>query len=234
MKLLGFDIEISDIFDLKPGEDLDQYAPFHISVAATAVWEGEEKLWYSEHNGVPLPSMTKEDSYALLCYLRQMQENGYALCAWNGLSFDLRWIGWNAADMALATKVALDLFDPMFQFFNEKSFPISLASVAKGLDIKQSKLMSGADAPKIWAEGDYQRVMDYVMGDATLTNQVILRILETKTISWVTRRGALQHLPTPFLHPVWEILEDPEPVPPVWMTNPMRRSKFTDWMLPYL
>lgn len=47
MKLLGFDIEISDIFELKPHEDINKYAPFHISVASTAIDRGEERLWYS-------------------------------------------------------------------------------------------------------------------------------------------------------------------------------------------
>ena len=40
MKLLSFDIEISDIFELKKNEDIEKYAPFHISVAATAVHDG--------------------------------------------------------------------------------------------------------------------------------------------------------------------------------------------------
>ena len=37
MKLLSFDIEISDVFELGPYEDMETYAPFHISVAATAI-----------------------------------------------------------------------------------------------------------------------------------------------------------------------------------------------------
>lgn len=37
MKLLSFDIEISDVFELGKHEDMEKYAPFHISVAATAI-----------------------------------------------------------------------------------------------------------------------------------------------------------------------------------------------------
>ncbi len=48
MKLLSFDIEISDVFDLGKHEDMEKYAPFHISVAATAIHNGEERVWYSE------------------------------------------------------------------------------------------------------------------------------------------------------------------------------------------
>ena len=32
--LISFDIEIANVFTLQPGEDLDRYAPFDISVAA--------------------------------------------------------------------------------------------------------------------------------------------------------------------------------------------------------
>jgi len=64
MKLLSFDIEISDVFDLEKNEDIEKYAPFHISVAATAVHNGEERLWYSEdENGTPAIDLTQERAH---------------------------------------------------------------------------------------------------------------------------------------------------------------------------
>ena len=36
---VSFDIEIANIFELKPGEDLDQYGPFDISCAAAGAAE---------------------------------------------------------------------------------------------------------------------------------------------------------------------------------------------------
>ena len=52
--LLSFDIEISDIFELGRHEDMEKYAPFHISVGATAVVGGGEKVWYSNNEeGAP-------------------------------------------------------------------------------------------------------------------------------------------------------------------------------------
>ena len=41
MKIVGFDIEISNVFDLRPGEDIDKYAPFDVAVAATQIHGGE-------------------------------------------------------------------------------------------------------------------------------------------------------------------------------------------------
>ena len=46
MKLLSFDIEISNIFEPGKHEDMEKYAPFDISVAATAVHGGEERVWF--------------------------------------------------------------------------------------------------------------------------------------------------------------------------------------------
>jgi hypothetical protein len=46
MKLLSFDIEISDIFELKAYEDINKYSPFHISIASTVIHEGDEKLCF--------------------------------------------------------------------------------------------------------------------------------------------------------------------------------------------
>jgi hypothetical protein len=46
MKLLSLDIEISNVFELGKHEDTYKYAPFHISMATTAIHNGEERVWY--------------------------------------------------------------------------------------------------------------------------------------------------------------------------------------------
>ena len=149
MKLLSFDIEISDVFELGKYEDIEKYAPFHISVAATAIHNGEERIWYSEDaDGSPALSVTQQRAHELLEYLDEMQQAGFMVCAWNGLNFDLKWIGHQAEDMALAARIALKSYDPMFQFFNQAGFPVGLAQVAQAMGISQEKLMDGADAPK--------------------------------------------------------------------------------------
>jgi hypothetical protein len=120
MKLLSFDIEISDVFELGKHEDLEKYAPFHISVAATAIHDGEERVWYSQDEaGRPAMNLTQQRAHELLEYLDEMQQQGFMICAWNGLSFDLKWIGHQAEDMAFAARIALKSYDPMFQFFNQ-------------------------------------------------------------------------------------------------------------------
>ena len=232
MRLLSFDIEISDVFDLKPGEDLDQYAPFHISVASTVMDGGEARLWYSkDDDDRPLTNMEGDKAHALLVYLETMIREGYQVCAWNGLGFDLRWIGHVAGDAALAARVALEIYDPMFQFFNQRGFPVGLATVGKAMGIEQKKIMSGADAPKQWQAGNHETVMKYVLGDSQITNAIVNAITEAREVRWVTRKGTVGHEPMPELKPVKVVLQDPEP-DQSWMDTPLLRSKFVGWLPP--
>jgi len=125
--------------------------------------------------------------------------------------------------------VATRIYDPMFQFFNDRGFLVGLAKVAQAMGIEQKKLMDGAEAPKRWAAGRHQEVMDYVVGDCQMTNKVVEAILQTKSLSWITAKGFLKHHPMPRLKTVEQVLCDPEP-DQSWMTNPLRREKFCDWL----
>jgi hypothetical protein len=230
MQLLSFDIEISDEFDLEEGEDMEKYAPLHVAVASTAVHGGEERVWYSKgEDAQPLVNMTRPKARELLRYLRGMQENGYMVCAWNGLGFDLRWLGYAAEDSKLAGKVAMDLYDPMFQFFNQRGFPIGLASVGKAMNISQRKSMNAAEAPKRWRNGDHKVVMEYVLGDSRMANQIVAAIIERQGVLWVTRNGAVTREPMPTLKTVEAVLKDPEP-DQSWMTTPIPRTRFHHWL----
>ena len=232
MSFLSFDIEISDVFDLKPGEEMEKYAPFHLAVASTVVHGGESHVWYSvDGEGHPLANMTRNESRGLLAYLDQAQQNGTMVCAWNGLGFDLRWIGHTARNMALAAKIALKSYDPMFQFFNQRGFPVGLAAVAKGMGVKQEKIMHGADAPREWQAGNYEKVMDYVLGDSQMTNAIIFAIQERKQVQWVTRRGTISSEPIPQLKTVQQVIAEPFIADQSWMSNPIPKRKFCGWAL---
>jgi len=228
--LLSFDIEISDVFTLEPGEDMERYAPFHISVAATASPDGEERHWLSlDDAGSPTLNLTRERAHDLLEYLDTKLDEGYALCAWNGLHFDMKWIGHHAGDMRLAARVALRIYDPMFQFFNEHGYPVGLAAVAEGLGIGQTKLMDGADAPEAWRVGNYDLVKAYVLGDCQMTNQIVQAIRDSGTIRWVNKKGELKSKPMPKLLPVEEVIAAPGP-DQSWMSRPLPKAEFHRWV----
>ncbi len=230
MKLLSFDIEISDVFELGKHEDMEKYAPFHISVSATAIHDGEERVWYSEdEEGRPALNLTQQRAHELLEYLDEMQQKEFMVCAWNGLSFDLKWIGHQANDMALAARVALKSYDPMFQFFNQAGFPVGLAKVAQAMDISQEKLMDGADAPKEWCAGNCQKVIDYCLGDCQMTNLIVLAVQKVRQIRWVTGGGYISSKPMPRFKPVEEVIQDPDP-DQSWMDTPIPKVKFYEWV----
>lgn len=230
MKLLSFDIEISNIFELKKNEDMEKYAPFDISVAATAIEGGEERIWYSKNEeGRPALNLAQQQAHELLEYLQDMQQRGFMVCAWNGLSFDLKWIGHNAKNMKLAAEIALNSYDPMFQFFNQKGFPVGLAKVAEGMGIEQTKLMGGDDAPKEWAKGNHEAVMQYCLGDCQMTNQIISEIVARKRVNWINAKGGSSSAPMPLLKPVSQVIDEPI-ADQSWMDSPPVKSKFHGWI----
>lgn len=229
-KILSFDVEISDLFDLKKDEDMKKYAPFHISTAATAVHKGEERLFFSKNDdGETELNLTKKNAYNLLEYLDEKQRDGDMVCAWNGLGFDLRWIGFQAEDIPFAAQIALKSYDPMFQFFNLTGFPVSLANTAKGMGIRQTKSMNGADAPKEWCNGNHQKVMDYCLGDCQMTNLVIRAIQKRHGLSWITAKGTASSRPMPRLETVETVIHLPGP-DQSWMNDPIQKTSFYDWI----
>jgi hypothetical protein len=229
MKFLGVDIEISNIFELRPGEDIDRYAPFDISVAATHADEGEQRIWLSiGSNGKPKPNLQREEAIELLDYLDRMQRSGHALVAWNGLSFDLRWIGHAAGELRKAAAIALKMYDPMFQFFKLKGFPVGLSAVAQGMGIVTQKLMNGSDAPIQWRDGNHDAVCKYVQCDARMTVEIATAIRDSRQIIWITQRGSCSSVPLRQLRTVEECLRDPMP-DQSWMNTPIPQAKFSGW-----
>ena len=230
MALLSFDIEIADVFELAPGEDLDARGPFHISVAATQIAGGEERLWLSrEANGQPALHLSRDTARELLAYLDDAQRQGHRLLAWNGLSFDLRWIGHAAEDMATARRIARGLYDPMYQFFKLKGFPVGLGKVGAGMGVPMTKLMDGADAPVRWRNGEYDAVCDYVMGDVRMTTAIVEAIEARGELAWVTSKGTTSRVAMRELRPVEACLEDPVP-DQSWMATPLPDAKFRGWL----
>jgi hypothetical protein len=231
VKYLSFDIEIADEFELKPGEDLLDHAPFHLSVAAAVDSEGQSRLWYSVGaDGRPIPQMESSKARELLAFLLEMQQADVRLFAWNGLSFDLRWIGHNAEDMETAGRVALALYDPMFQFFNQRGFPVGLAAVGDAMGVRQTKLMDSADAPREWRKGNYQKVMDYVVGDCQITNQIVKAIASRGCLLWRTKGGTISSEPMPRFKTVAEVLREPEPDQSWMKGGGLKRARFTEWL----
>jgi hypothetical protein len=231
---LAFDIEIADVIELAPGDDLARHGPFAIAVAAIATDREEVRHWFEPGNdGRPARSLSPARAKEMLEFLRAAQHGGVSVCAWNGLAFDLRGLAGAAGAERLAAEIALDLIDPMFQFFVQRGFPIGLAAVAEGFGLSEKKLMHAADAPKEWAAGNHQRVLDYVAGDCRLTQAVTARIEQDKRLVWRTKKGTLASEPCASLIPVRELLRRRLP-DTSWMDKPLARASYYAWLEPHV
>lgn len=229
--MLAFDIELASVFDLAPGEDLDSRGPFDLAVAAARDVHGGAWTWHSVADGCPAAKMCGADARAVLVALREKQQSGMRVVAWNGVGFDLKWLGVAAGDVELAAEVALDVVDPMLQVFHARGFPISLAAAADGMGVAQKKSMSGAEAPQAWARGEHARVVEYVHGDCQITLEVARRIESTRGVRWITKKGTPATEPMPRMMSARELFHCPPP-DQSWMTTPIRRERFFDWIPP--
>lgn len=187
MKYLAFDLETAAI--LEKDERLeDCYDRLGISVAATLA-EGEKpKLWYGLDQ-----SIDKDGVCVLVRYLMGMHEKGYVPVTWNGASVDFRVLAYVSDMWPECRKLALGHYDPMFQFFCERGFPVGLQKVSLAMGCSgKTEGMHGDLAPKMWAEGQREEVKKYVAQDVIVTAEVFLEIRKRNAIAWYTRNGDLR------------------------------------------
>lgn len=175
--------------------------------------------------------MTAAEAGAVLDACLKSVEFGFELFTWNGLSFDLKVLGDAADRRADAARLAMgpSHVDGMFHFFCQEGFAVGLAAVCKGMKL-QGKLdgMSGADAPRLWREGDRAKVLAYVAQDAAIQLRVAAEVDRRRCLEWVTKKGATRKRAMERLLSVPDALKLPL-ADQSWMTEPWSRDKFTGW-----
>lgn len=241
--LIGFDIETSE-----QAQD-DRVSP--ITVASTVTSDGEKRAWFSiagdpsfvgivgkqrdetwappTGKGNPDQLMSKGVALAMLQYMDDKRKNGYAVCAWNGAGFDLKMLGHIAEDLELAGRIAMDLYDPMFQILTVKGYPVGLSAVQKGLGISQEKSMAGKDAPDAWKNGEFQKVIGYVVGDSEITVQAVLAIAKAGGVNWTAKSGKPNSLRFDRFKTIAECLLEKDP-DNSWMDKPIDRKQIVAWI----
>ena len=233
-KYLAFDIEIAQ--KLPEGErDWKAHRPLGITCAATLTGGEEELLlWHSlTDDGHPADRMSQQDTARLVDYLITKAGGGYTILTWNGLGFDFDILAEESGMFKECKRLAfeMDHVDMMFHVFCQLGYPVGLDRAAKGMGLAgKPEGMNGALAPRMWAEGRYRQVLDYVAQDARTTLELAQTCEERGYLRWITRRGSgrKMDLPSGWLT-VREALALPKP-DTSWMSNPWPRSKFTDWM----
>jgi hypothetical protein len=90
--------------------------------------------------------------------------------------------------------------------------------------------MSGLLAPRLWAEGRHQEVLDYVAQDVRITLEIARKCEEKRKFQWLTRKGtkSSMDLPKGWLT-VRDALRLPKP-DTSWMDSPIPRQQYTRWL----
>ena len=230
-KYMAFDLEIAK--EIPDGGDWRAHSPLGISCAATLAPEGEAlTLWYSlDSDDTQASRMNVYDSRTLVGYLSSMAESGYTILTWNGLNFDFPVLAEESGLVSECKELAAHHVDMMFHLFCVKGHYLGLDAAAQGMGMPgKTPGMTGADAPRYWAQGRYTEVLEYLAQDVRTTVDVAQACEKRGALLWTSRAGHPQgiDLPSGWL-PVQEALNLPEPETS-WMTNPLKRDDFTDWL----
>lgn len=230
-RYLAFDIETAKVTADSDGALLDQ-RPLGISCAAAwAADSGESFTWHGvDAAGKPAPQLSRDEAAALVADLTRHVADGYTLVTWNGLGFDLDVLAEESGQREACVALALDHVDMMFQVVCSQGHFLSLQKAAEGMDLP-GKLsgVSGAEVPRLWADGEHERVLAYNVQDVAVTAQLAVAGDAAGGLTWLTRKGtrARMALAAGWL-PVRQALALPEP-DTSWMSDPPRRETMLAW-----
>ncbi len=178
--------------------------------------------------------MSRGDVQALVRYLRQMSIDGCSVLTWNGLGFDFDILSEESGSFKICRELALGHVDMMFHVFCSLGYPVSLDKSAQGAGLPgKTAGMSGDKAPTLWAQGHYQKVLDYVAQDVRVAMEIALTCERRRKFEWITRKGTKSSLA---LANGWLTVEESlklaEP-DTSWMSSPLHRVDFTNWLAPH-
>ena len=227
---VGFDLETANAFP--EGSDWRSHRPLGITCAALWGSDKRKEVRYScGPDGAPLAQMTREDVSGLVDRLLDIVEMGYQITTWNGLGFDFDVLAEESGRRADCVRIARAHTDMMIHVFCVKGYPLGLTAAAAGAGLDgKVEGMNGADAVRMWAEGQHGPVLEYVLQDARVTAEIARTCQDNGRLEWISQSARPQwvDMPAGWLS-VADALALPEP-DTSWMTSPLSRSSFTDWM----
>lgn len=232
MNFVAFDIETVRL--TPDGEDWHSHRPLGISCYALA-WRKEGSIQSvavcgRDDAGNPQPQMSRAECCALVEELADYVQRGFIPLTWNGLSFDFNILAEESGMHNQCCELARAHVDMMFHFFCLQGYPLGLDAAAKGMGLA-GKLegMDGAQAPILWQQAQFAKVLEYVTQDAITTLNLAEAVVERKRIRWQTRGGKPNRISIPKWLTVVDALKLPLPNTS-WMRKPLTRAGFTAWM----
>lgn len=227
MKFAGWDIEIA--VDVPNGEDWHLHRPLGIT-CASLVADDLEVVWYAgKSSGTYNPRMSTDEAQRMFWDMFAYSHL-YDIVSWNGLAFDFDVMAEESQMKQECVDLALNHYDIMFQFFCENGFPVGINNVAKGCNLPEKlEGMHGDLAPKMWADGHYQEVIDYNIQDSRMALNIANYLEKEKYLYWITKAGLRKVRPFRKLLTVDECKGLPKP-DNSWMTNPPKREDYLAWL----
>ena len=205
-----------------------------ITCAAAALQDRPEPIiWHAPiDQDIPPPPLNPRQTDTMLSELAEIART-HTLVTWNGTSFDLHLLALLTGRHEDCSSIALAHVDMMFHIFAHKGWPVSLQTLAQGMNLSgKSQDLSGRDAPDLWRQGDHRRVIEYCAQDAQATLEIAAAGAALPYLSWQSRSGRVQTLTMPAgWLTVAQAMNVPEP-DTSWMTSPIPRDRFTGWLTP--
>jgi hypothetical protein len=228
MKYVLFDLET----ELLDGTlNLDRYVP-QITIGATLTGAGDLELWYEQDGaGQATGAMLRQETaQALVGYLQDQVQDGHTIVTWNGAGFDFRVLARASGMLDACVDLAWGHVDMMFWLHCQKGFSVGLSSAAQAIGTAKTAGLSGKDAPRLWAAGEYEQVKQYVAQDVRATAAVYESAVRSRVLRWINTRGRTSRADGQ-LASVREAYDLPLP-DTSWMRRaPWPREKFVGWML---
>lgn len=236
LKAAAFDLEIARAFP--NGGDWKKNAPLGITCAALAFSDRQAVMLWQD-----TPQLTRAEAQVIVAELQRVVGEGYTLVTWNGCAFDLAVLAQESDMPDACAELALTHVDLMLIVTFMQGHYLGLQKALEGASL-EGKIksvilsdgtilneMSGALAPRLWAEGERQAVLTYLTEDVLQLLKLADVIQESKLLKWKSKDGRLKSLTVPQLLKVQDCFKLPNP-DTSWMQNPPRRAEFVEWMPP--
>jgi hypothetical protein len=238
MRLASFDLEIAKEVE---GDDWQSQRPLGISCAATRTSDGTTKFYQDENQ------LTQLDATQLVFDLLDLVKDGYLITTVNGLGFDFSILAEESGMVEACSHLARNNCDLMLMSLCHFGWPVGLQALSEGAGIA-GKLhevalsdgtiiteMGGAMAPRLWAAGEYDAVLEYLGEDIRATLEVATTATDRGYLAWHSKRGKPYRVNLPRfvdgyrLPKVFEMMTWPKP-DTSWMDNPLRVEDLSAWL----
>lgn len=230
MQYAFFDLEIYKI--LTDMRNWPQQAPLGVTCAAVAFSDSNEVRFWSE----PRPMLDKSAISQLITDLTRISQT-HTIVTWNGANFDFQVLALEGGDVETCKSLALNHIDLMYLVYCQRGHFLGLDKCLAGCEVGSKvhevtlsngevlRSMNGAMAPKLWQRGEYQAVLDYLVGDVQPPLRLIEYIRDNHKLRFTGFNG-LQEIPCELM----TVAAATQNIDHHWMTTEGERKKFLSWI----